>query len=957
VRALIFIKEDRDALLAGRTERSMRAAGLTVDSRVARSLTELAAIMSEVDEPLLAVRSGAWLAGPPMSSAADDDCKARGGADWLRFCSPWHLSIPASATGRPLVALGVQRAWMSGDADFPRQRSRSFWRGTGGDLERASWRWWSDFEEPLSLYLEPACAHALARRVHNGASLASATESIVRDARFRAVHIAELDVHHEPSMRIVQLVTSIQIGGAERVALDLAEELNFLGHTALVAAFGAAYRKTFPKPWLFCDLSRVANCATARGQAIARLAADFGADAVHAHLIRADDARAIRDHRIPLVITMHNLPPSWPAGFSLADPERCDLILACSKAVERAVVATDPRVPVRTVWNGIDGRKFAASSQQQDGGRQLRAQRGWNDSDFVIVAVANPRTQKRLERLPQIIRHVADQLAPRKVRLLWVGDAGALNAEAATAVRALQQQIIRWLASSDVHCAGALDDVRPALAAADVFLSASAYEGLSIAQLEALAARLPVVATAVGGAPEIADFSTRVTLLPEDAPAEAFAERLTEIARHGNVRASALPVSFTRHVMARRTAQFCAAAIGRSQRKAKQSVWLITNNFSTGGAQASARRLLVGLHQRGVPVSAFTIQEQPRWPTPGRRALHAAGVRCHAIAPPKNLDANEAVERVLEYARSEMPATVLFWNVIASHKILLADLLIDTAIYDVSPGEMFFNSLNAYFENPRAGIPYANAEEYGRRLAGVIVKYRAEKARAAQVLGTAVNVIPNGVPLRSPARGGNGKTLVFGTAARLSPDKRLEDLIEAWRIAAPRLPPHVLRVAGGPENSDRGYMKRLHRLAGGLPIEWLGELSDLTAFYDSLDVFVMMSEPAGCPNVSLEAMAAGLPVIATDHGGASEQVIDRLIGRLVPRFAVEAFSDAVVELAQDRELRRVCGRRAREHVGDHFSLERMIDSYAALCVGGEAPRDVPAPDTGELCDAGRMSMR
>jgi glycosyltransferase involved in cell wall biosynthesis len=176
--------------------------------------------------------------------------------------------------------------------------------------------------------------------------------------------------------------------------------------------------------------------------------------------------------------------------------------------------------------------------------------------------------------------------------------------------------------------------------------------------------------------------------------------------------------------------------------------------------------------------------------------------------------------------------------------------------------------------------------------------------------------------------------IVFGTAARLSPDKRLEDLLAALRVAAPKLPPHVLRIAGGPEHGPaRPYANELRRAARGLRTEWLGELTDLTAFYDSLDVFVMIAEPAGCPNASLEAMAAGVPVIATDHGGAGEQIIDRVTGRLVARFDVAALADAMVELAHAPALRAACATRAREHVRAHFSLERMIDRYANLSVG------------------------
>jgi len=942
VQALIFSPELRGALLAGRTERSLRSAGLTVHPRPLLSLSDLAATLSRMEAPSVIVRAGAWFVRLRTIAAATGERCVGGCAHEDR----WLLEVPQSVTGRPLVALGRLRAWPE-ESGWVVARRNDPLRRSGGDFDRARWHWWSRLTEPTSLYLEPAPAHQLAQQLQCGMSLSQAVKSIVRDSRFRAVRIGDLDVHYDPGLRIMQLITSIQIGGAERVVLDLAEELNFRGNTTLVAAFGDSSRRTFSTPALFCDLSKVARGPEARAGALARVSACFGADVVHGHLIRGSEARAIHDQRIPLVISMHNMPASWPAGFSQPDSNRCDLILACAKAVERTVEHARLGVPVRTVWNGIDVRRFAASPGLQEDGRRFRQQLGWRTSDFVIVSVANPRKQKRLDRLPEIVRRVAEQLAPVKVRLLWAGETSPTNADAHEALGALQRQITRWLDPSDVHCAGALNDIPVALAAADVFISVSAYEGLSVAQLEAVAAGLPVVATAVGGTAEAAHGSGLITLLSENATAADVSEAVTRIAWQKNVRESALPSHFTRHAMARRAAQFYAATIIRNRRTTGNSVWLITNNFSIGGAQSSARRLAVGLHQRGVALSTFTIQEQPGWPTRGRRALIDAGVPCVAIPAPANFDAGEAIARLLEHAAVRPPQTVFFWNVIASYKVLLADLLLGTTIYDVSPGEMFFQSLASYFESPRAGVPYENARDYGRRLAGVVVKYRAEEKIAADLLGTTVQVIPNGVPLRRPACGSEGRMIVFGTAARLSPEKRIEDLIDAFRCAAPKLPLHVLRIAGGAECGDRRYEKKLRQYARGLRVEWLGELPDLTAFYDSLDCFVMISEPAGCPNVSLEAMAAGLPVIATDHGGASEQVIDHVTGRLVPRFAVGAFADALVAVAHNASFRAECAERAREHVRGRFSLERMIDSYSRLCPGVGSPATVTQVEPSE----------
>jgi glycosyltransferase involved in cell wall biosynthesis len=289
---------------------------------------------------------------------------------------------------------------------------------------------------------------------------------------------------------------------------------------------------------------------------------------------------------------------------------------------------------------------------------------------------------------------------------------------------------------------------------------------------------------------------------------------------------------------------------------------------------------------------------------------------------------------LLEQIAAHPPAAVVLWNVIPEYKMLLADGLLDVPLFDVSPGEMFFSSLVRYFTHPRAGLPYRTAADYGARLAGVIVKYSGERTQAA-ALGAPVSVVPNGVPLpsrpwRPPCRQG---PLVLGTLARISPQKKLADLLAALRLAGPRLPPHVLRIAGGVEPGSEDHAAELRRRADGLPVEWLGGTHDPESFLRDLDLFVLVAEPAGCPNASLEALALGLPVIVTDVGGAAEQVIDRVTGRLVPRRDVGALADALCELASDPERRIQLGIAGRQYVSDHFSPARMIAGYRRVCLG------------------------
>jgi glycosyltransferase involved in cell wall biosynthesis len=327
------------------------------------------------------------------------------------------------------------------------------------------------------------------------------------------------------------------------------------------------------------------------------------------------------------------------------------------------------------------------------------------------------------------------------------------------------------------------------------------------------------------------------------------------------------------------------------------------------------------------------LQEQAAYATPGRRALEAAGVPVLALLPPEQNDPADAVERLLESIDDDPPASVLLWNALTQHKLLLADAVLDIPIFDVSPGEMYFESLEAYFEHPRSGLPYRSFSDYGARLAGVVVKYAAEAERAA-ALGAPVHVIPNGVPLLEPrAMGSPNGHVVIGTLARLDPRKRLDHLLRALRLAAARLPPHVLRIAGGPERGREDHLEELQRLAGGLSVEFVGEAPEPAAFLRELDAFALVAEPAGCPNASLEAMAAGLPIVATLAGGIDEQIEDGVNGRLVGRHDVAALAEALIDVARDAGLRRRMGDAARVRAAERFSLQGMVEAYRTLCLG------------------------
>jgi glycosyltransferase involved in cell wall biosynthesis len=112
---------------------------------------------------------------------------------------------------------------------------------------------------------------------------------------------------------------------------------------------------------------------------------------------------------------------------------------------------------------------------------------------------------------------------------------------------------------------------------------------------------------------------------------------------------------------------------------------------------------------------------------------------------------------------------------------------------------------------------------------------------------------------------------------------------------------------------------------------FLGDRRDISAVLASLDVTVLTSDSEGLSNAILEAMAAGLPVVAYDVGGNSE-LLSQGRGALIPAGNETGFADAVQNLLADFALRQQLGRNARDFARVNFSLDRVRQRYVDLYV-------------------------
>ena len=739
----------------------------------------------------------------------------------------------------------------------------------------------------------------------------------------RVVHWPPLDLSASgEALRVWQIVTSLQHGGAERIALELAKLLPASGIQCRLVSLGRAHRRVYQTPDGGLDFSR--HPRAERAAHVAAHALREGVDVMHVHLTDAAETRHLAQSGIPLVATVHNARAGWPRDWESLGNEGVALMLACSLAVERELRESLPALPVRTVWNGIDPASYPESPPPP-----LR-------DEVIIACVANPRPQKRLHLLPAVLAELQQKLirqgrAHLTARLIIAGETSPQLADAVDARRLVDAEARRLGVADRIGWTEGARPVAGVLRQAHAIVSCSAYEGLSLAHLEALSTGRPVVASAGGGTAEIAWRNPALRLLDGNAPAGDFADALCEqILTPPPSFHKTLWRDFAADRMACRVAGFLHQAACRPVEEPR-TLWFVTNNLSTGGAQSSLRRLAKEFHKRGARVRLALLQEYPEHPSAGRADLLGEGIPVFVPPPSGLIDPAESVERILAEMAADPPRGVVFWNAIATHKMLLADALPFARIHEVSPGEMWFSSMEKCLADPPPGLPVRSPADYGRLLSSVVVKFRAERERMAPYATDAV-VIPNGVVLPPQPAGPrlpDGRIL-FGTAARISPQKRLDELLTAFRLVSTRLPQAVLRIAGGVETGAEQHAEQLRLMAQGLPVEWLGNLHGLRDFHAGCDIFVMISDPAGCPNASLEALAAGLPVIATDVGGASEQVIDGVTGLLVPSRNPEALADAMLRLAADPAARQRLGTNGREHIRAHFSMDRMFHAYSRL---------------------------
>jgi glycosyltransferase involved in cell wall biosynthesis len=204
-----------------------------------------------------------------------------------------------------------------------------------------------------------------------------------------------------------------------------------------------------------------------------------------------------------------------------------------------------------------------------------------------------------------------------------------------------------------------------------------------------------------------------------------------------------------------------------------------------------------------------------------------------------------------------------------------------------------------------------------------------------------VQIIRNGIVLSQdslPRDVPSDCPLTVGLVGRLSREKGIDIFITASGAVLRQYPSARFLIAGdGPEHDL--LQSLIHELKLHDQVCLVGRCEDMAGFYSSLDLLVISSHTEGLPMALLEAMAYGLPVVATRVGDIPSVIEEDRTGKLVPPGDPAAVAAAIVALLSDSRSRRAMGVRARERVAAEFSASTMAQRYGQLYRDAIAKRD------------------
>ena len=358
-------------------------------------------------------------------------------------------------------------------------------------------------------------------------------------------------------------------------------------------------------------------------------------------------------------------------------------------------------------------------------------------------------------------------------------------------------------------------------------------------------------------------------------------------------------------------------------------IGLVIGQLTYGGAEGQLYELARGV-SRQREVFVYCLSEQLG---PYGRLLEAAGIPVRTLPARRHFDPARVVA-LSRWLRRDAIGLVHAFLFIASAYAYLATrlargvpLVTSARNCKLEPSPMRRSLMRRALRTSDAVI--CNSQEMARFATR---HYRARRDR--------LHVVYNGVDAkRFVPRDGPSEGLVIGTVGRIEAQKNLDMFLQAASAVLRDRPDARFEILG--EGTELPRLEaRVSSLRLQHAVHFREATDDVPGFLRRLDQFWLTSDWEGTPNVVLEAMAAGVPVVATRVGGTSELIEDGRTGFLVDPGDVGAISTRSLELAAEPTLGESVAANARSAVEERFSLAAMVANTSAVydvAVAGKGP--------------------
>jgi len=369
--------------------------------------------------------------------------------------------------------------------------------------------------------------------------------------------------------------------------------------------------------------------------------------------------------------------------------------------------------------------------------------------------------------------------------------------------------------------------------------------------------------------------------------------------------------------------------MGTFLKRPVKDILFVTVGYTLGGSENMVAQIAPRLKTRGYRVRVLAFKG---W-GPVSEKIENSGVDCVALHGRGKFDLR-VLWRYFLYLRKNPPDLIIAFLYRAYIPTRVFGFILGIPnISSVRDVEEWMNSLGIFLEKITvffSALIYSCSNAVTQFL---IQDIGIKKAK--------VVTIPNGIDVDSfsvkinkekklKELGVNSNLKIVGTVCRLhEPKKGVRILLEATKNLQKELDFQLIIVGTG---KDENFLKLLAK-SEGINVVFLGEREDVKEILQTMDVFALASFYEGFPVSILEAMATGIPVVATDIGGIKEVVSDGETGFLVKPGNPHELAEKIKKLLENQKMRKDFGKAGFKRVKENFSIDKTVNGIENLWKG------------------------